>query len=809
MTHRAAFWLCLLLSAAFFGDALWGDRTLIPSGFLYQSQPWQSASPDTAADPAQQYDQLFQFYPWAHYFKESVGQGRFPLWNPYNHLGTQFFANPQTALLFPLNWLHLALPLRYSFTLICILKLALLLTGMLLWLRSCDLRPGPCLLGALVLGLSMHTQASLAFPYSNLTVLLPWMLLAARRLVRKPSTRRRSMLVLAVGMAILAGQPQSALAAFLALALLMVAELAGGKASSRGLAALAAAFGSAALLTALQWMASFEYVSESMLTEGPRIIRSGLPYLPANLINLVIPDFFGSHLSGSYWGFPGYHDAAFYSSALALLLIPLAFGAIPHPNQPTSGAGFAAALGMLSVGLLLGLPLLESLLDLPGFDLMRRNKLVFLLIFSLAELAARGAHRFCSASLKRSIIGPPLGLGWRPLMTAAALAMAAGLAFWHFQPELRVLDPGWQALRQALHSGVFLVLGLALLQFRPRRGMTVLLPLLVLIDLAPLSYGLNPRGTSEALYPKLAEVASPRQGAPPQRIYSLQQSVFPPNSGQVYGLQDVRGYDVMTPRRLFRFMQAIDPSLGDEITRLTALDRRSIHRESRLVKAFDLALQTHGDALRDYLKSESYWTVGIARIEHPRLFALLQIDRLLLSAGTPPDGFQPAEEDWPGAQAFSNPSALRARIYHRWTEARPGRALEGMLAAELEKVAVVEASLPDPPRGALPAAQPVRLLDWQPQSRRYQVESGSAAVFVEFERFSAGWRAWVDGQEQPVFPAYSLFRGIYLPQGSHEVVLEYSPSAVRTGLLISALGLLLLLIVRFGPWSKARRRLQR
>lgn len=806
MNHRAALWLCLSLSAAFFGDALWGERTLIPSGFLYQSQPWQSAYPDAAPDPAQQYDQLYQFYPWANHFKQSAGQGSFPLWNPYNYLGTQFFANPQTALLFPLTWLHLLMPLRYSFTLIYILKLALLLTGMLLWLRSCRLGGGACLLGALVFGLSMHTQVSLPFPYSNVTVLLPWVLLAARRNIRRTSVRSWVGLVLILGTVIVAGQPQSALAAFLAVAVLMLAELAGGKASPRGLAAVAAAFGSAALLTAVQWMASFEYVAESMVPEGPRIIHSGLPYLPANLLNFIIPDFFGSHLEGNYWGFPGYHDAAFYSSVLALLLIPLAFGAFSRTDPDSSGAGFAAFLGLLSAGLLLGLPLLENLLDLPGFDLMRRNKLVFLLLFCVAELGARGAHRLSEAALERS----PWPR-WRTLIAAVLLAAMGGLAFWHFQPHLQVLDPQRQASGMALHSGIFAFAGLVLLQLRPRRWTMLALPLLVLVDLAPLSYGLNPRGRAAALYPDLPQIAkeSGSQTAP-LRIYSLQDSVFPPNSGQVYHLQDVRGYDVMTPKRLFRFMQAIDPSLGDELAYLTSLDRRSIHRQSRMAQAFDLALQADGESLKDYLRTESYWTVGISKIDRPRLFALLQIDRLLLAAGSPPPGFQPVDPDWTGLRAYAGPSRHKARLYHRWIEAQPGTVLKKLLDTDVEQVAVVEASLPDLPTSPTAAnSQRVNLLEWRPEVRRYQTESGQPAVLVEFERFSPGWRAWVDGQEQPVFAVDSLFRGIFLPQGSHQVELKYSPLSLRTGLLTSALGVLLLLIVRFGPWARPERHLGR
>jgi len=52
---------------------------------------------------------------------ESIKNGDFPLWNPYQFTGHPFFANPQHALLYPLNLLFFLLPFDLAFNMIIIL----------------------------------------------------------------------------------------------------------------------------------------------------------------------------------------------------------------------------------------------------------------------------------------------------------------------------------------------------------------------------------------------------------------------------------------------------------------------------------------------------------------------------------------------------------------------------------------------------------------------------------------------------------------------------------------------------------------
>ena len=62
------------------------------------------------------YDAFVYFYPLRYYAAEAIKQGRFPLWNPDLFLGVPFFANVQTAVLYPPNLLFLLFPTPYAFS---------------------------------------------------------------------------------------------------------------------------------------------------------------------------------------------------------------------------------------------------------------------------------------------------------------------------------------------------------------------------------------------------------------------------------------------------------------------------------------------------------------------------------------------------------------------------------------------------------------------------------------------------------------------------------------------------------------------
>jgi hypothetical protein len=70
------------------------------------------------------------------------------------------------------------------------------------------------------------------------------------------------------------------------------------------------------------------------------------------------------------------------------------------------------------------------------------------------------------------------------------------------------------------------------------------------------------------------------------------------------------------------------------------------------------------------------------------------------------------------------------------------------------------------------------------------VSSSSDGFLVIGDRFDAGWRAWVDGREAPVFRANAVMRAVPVGVGQHVVEMRYEPWWVKFGLIITLVSLL-------------------
>ncbi len=108
------------------------------------------------------------FIPPRFFWVESIKNGDFPLWNPYQFSGHPFFANPQHALLYPFNGLFFLLPFDVAFNAIIILHF--FLGGLFTYLFLKDLKVHST--GALISGLIFMLSGYLLSVHSLLTILL-------------------------------------------------------------------------------------------------------------------------------------------------------------------------------------------------------------------------------------------------------------------------------------------------------------------------------------------------------------------------------------------------------------------------------------------------------------------------------------------------------------------------------------------------------------------------------------------------------------------------------------------------------------
>jgi hypothetical protein len=163
-------------------------------------------------------DILLYFYPYRDYAAAALRNGEIPLWNPYIFMGVPFLANPQAAVLYPLHWPLIWLPVTQQIYWSAALHTWLLGFGLYLLLRRYQLTTWASLAGALVLaGCGFYGGLLGHINQMNAAAWLPWALLvlgsgSAETENKKQKTENGKLVgfALVVALMVLAGHTQTA-----------------------------------------------------------------------------------------------------------------------------------------------------------------------------------------------------------------------------------------------------------------------------------------------------------------------------------------------------------------------------------------------------------------------------------------------------------------------------------------------------------------------------------------------------------------------------------------------------------------------
>lgn len=93
----------------------------------------------------------------------------------------------------------------------------------------------------------------------------------------------------------------------------------------------------------------------------------------------------------------------------------------------------------------------------------------------------------------------------------------------------------------------------------------------------------------------------------------------------------------------------------------------------------------------------------------------------------------------------------------------------------------------------------IELSFYQPNRLLYnaQLESESFVVFSQIW-YTAGWKAYVNGKEQPLIRANYLLRGLRVPAGKSEIEMRFEPKVWKTGQAVSLASSSLLIVLVIG-----------
>ena len=166
------------------------------------------------------------FIPPRFFWVESIKNGEFPLWDPYQFSGHPFFANPQHAVLYPLNSLFFLLPFDVAFNVIIILHF--FLGGLFTYLLLKDLKVSPT--GSLLSGLIFMLSGYLLSVHSLLTILLsviwtPLIMIYFRRAITNPGLKNEILTAIFITISFLGGGIEIVYGNFFVLLFMMIFSL--------------------------------------------------------------------------------------------------------------------------------------------------------------------------------------------------------------------------------------------------------------------------------------------------------------------------------------------------------------------------------------------------------------------------------------------------------------------------------------------------------------------------------------------------------------------------------------------------------
>jgi uncharacterized membrane protein YfhO len=99
----------------------------------------------------------------------------------------------------------------------------------------------------------------------------------------------------------------------------------------------------------------------------------------------------------------------------------------------------------------------------------------------------------------------------------------------------------------------------------------------------------------------------------------------------------------------------------------------------------------------------------------------------------------------------------------------------------------------------------LNVLRYESQELQLDVESAAPAYLVTSEVNYPGWRAFIDGQPQPLYYTDIAFRGLPVPAGRHTVTMRFQPAILWQGAAVSLISWAGLAALSLVNWISRRR----
>jgi hypothetical protein len=672
-------------------------------------------------------------------------------------LGRPFLADIETATLYPPNLLYLTVPQAWGVGLLVAAHLALAAVGAATFARQSGAGRLAAAAAGVAFTLVAPVQARLLIgqlQFIEAIAWLPWILVFATSLARRPSRTAWLLLAAVVALQILAGHPQAVWISMVAAATLVAGrQLAGpgrpaAAAVLRDTIAVGLAFVFAAGLTAAQVLSTAELARESNRATPSIAFAGSFAVEPEHLPTLLAAPCPSWRVNWEQNLFLGIG-----------LLSAAAGGAVAATRRPALRP--LVLLAGLSIVFAVGsnTPLFTLFYAaVPGTSALRFPGRLFIAgALAITALAAAVLSRPPRGSLRIPAAAAAIVVG-------CASLLARGWVAWH-EGEILSSGPVAAAVTGAV-AACFVAACFAVgRRHRLFHGLVIAAVATAGIEYAVVLHGFKHLHATEHgpwrqpdEYPLEAVVARSfiESGAladrlPPPRVAGGI-SVLRPNAGMEWGYGSPMGYGALALDRvwwqLFTEIGEPVPTEFNTVPILSRLDRQAVRYQGMDLRAW-------------------VFETGDGRL-------------VLERADTPPTG--------PSGRAWLCGSV---RLVEAWRQA--ARAM--WLGHDVTKQTLVEerfvAGLPEtlagPPDGD--GAGSAAVVEYAPERIVIDVAANAASLLVIAEPWYPGWAARSEGnatRSLDVIPVNGWMRGMVVPPGVDRIVMTYAPASLRIGAILSA-----------------------
>ncbi|MBM3289612.1 MAG: YfhO family protein [Candidatus Hydrogenedentes bacterium] len=747
----------VVLAAAlvpFFPGVFFRGEVLVPMTQMYDGPPWAAYRPSDLPEQNPAGTEItLQVCVWYRVSDMLFARGELPLWNPYQFTGTPMVANFQSSIFYPPRLLFRVLGDTYvAMTVFILLRLWFCGFNAFVAARILGLRSPFANLYSLLFMTVGYNQVWTFYPPPDVMAWLPLILAGAESVLRGRYRFGAAVLIATVPMAVLAAHPSTLILGCIGIALYALVRLAAARGPARHVlmcgASAGAAFAISLAVCAIQVLPFIEYLPETARViipindEGASFYR----YSVYDYLCLFAARLRGTEMDASFWGKTNFsYTGMLYMGMTTWVCLSLVTSR-PFVDRPRRfQIGGMIAVSAVCLYLASGFPVANWIQQLPLISSSRPAYFIAFPSIALPLCAAYALQAWVdSRPTIRQLVRPLLTMAVVAGVVGAWVVSAQSLSSGYIELAFKHDDLGAFVAAQCGNAAAFAIVGCSVLLLCARyphraRATAAALCILAVVDPAVTMWRLMATTPRQYVVPRTAItdylLAQPQPYRARFDIARVRYG-YPP----LYGIEEFAGYDAIYPMRFKQFFEGVDLMPGSTSDRLLSCD-------------FTLFLE--GTPLPASYKP------------------ILQADGLIMAKR---DGFLPRARLVGSATSFPSMDAMFAAVK------RP----------DFDPVASVYTDVPLdfslPPPDAEPAGT-ATIEEWRALTVKVRAHAAKECVLVLADAYAPGWEAAIDGVPARIFPAYHLYRGVYLPPGEHMVEFVYRPKSFRLGAAVSVVAL--------------------